>query len=344
MSSNPYRLELLFKKYIAGACTQQELDEFWSLMAELTKEERLSIGLDEAWRAQQDEVGLNNEQWDKVYSRLRLKIQRQEEEPVVRIFEIKKYVAAASIIAVLFLGYLFYKSSAPTDGYNSNPVLQKVLVPVQTDTRVMTLPDGTEVTLRKSGTLSFDSSSFLNGKTRSVDLTGEAYFDVAHDTGKPFIVHSGNYSIRVLGTAFNVNAAKGKFEVTVARGKVKVEELSSHKTLGTLTQGDFLAMNKLPAEEVALVTKKVDIDSVSKWVRQDLAFKNEDWRTAAKTMYEKYGVDIKIGNDKLEQCRFTADVTDKSLDDCLDILCAITNAQWRKSGTNTIDIIGDGCN
>ncbi|MGJ7029603.1 FecR family protein [Niabella hirudinis] len=339
MSSNPHRLELLFKKYIDGACTQPELDELWSLLAELTDDERLSIGLAAAWRVEQKENMLPDDQWQRIYQRLHTKIRK----PSPKIPAFKKYMTAAAVVLVLASGYLVYRNAVMNSRGLPSVQVQNTIAPVQTDTRVVTLPDGTEVILKKNSTLIYDTA-FLTGATRSVHLTGEAYFDVAHDTGRPFIVRSGSYSIRVLGTAFNVNTTAKKFEVAVVRGKVEVEVAANHRKLGTLVKGNYLAMEESPVEQVKPVQKNVDADAVGEWTKQDLVFRNANWDTARKMIFDKYGVDVEMANEKLAHCRFTADVTGKSLKDCLDILCMITNASWQKKGLNTIYIGGDGCN
>ncbi|WP_018629022.1 FecR domain-containing protein [Niabella aurantiaca] len=343
MSSNPYRLDLLFQKYIAGSCTPQELDEFWSLMSELTDEERLSIGIADAWRRKQPEAMVDEEQWNRIYSKLHDKIQQQDKIPTPRPLRYLPYWAAAAIVAFLVWGYFLYPSAIKPEQDKQGLAVEETITPVETDIKVVALPDGTEVTLRKNSRLHYDPS-FITGKTRSVHITGEAFFDVAHDAGRPFIVHSGKYSIKVLGTAFNVKTTAGKLAVTVARGRVKVEETATEKPLAELTPGNQLVMDNLPEIETAASVKtNVDAAAVGNWTKQDLVFKNDNWATAAQLMHRKYGVDIRIENPALGHCRFTADFTDKSLNDCLEILCTLTNARWHKSGISTIDIEGGGC-
>ncbi len=85
------------------------------------------------------------------------------------------------------------------------------------------LPDGTMVWLNADSKLTY-GEQFI-GATREVSLVGEAYFDVAHDPLRPFVIHIGRSSIRVLGTAFNVRnyPQDNTWETTLMRGKVEVE-------------------------------------------------------------------------------------------------------------------------
>lgn len=343
MSSNPGRLEFLFKKYLKGSCNRQELDEFWILLSELSDDERLSVGLSETWKADDLETRVKKEKWDEIYYRVRDKIGKQKVQySAVRKLSLKKYWAAAILAGILISGYLVYTNLHQSADRTQVVSSRQIFEPHQTDIQVVTLPDGSVVTLRKNGKLSYDSS--FNGNQRVVNIEGEAFFDVAHDTTRPFIVHSGSYSIKVLGTAFNVNTTKNKLEVTVARGKVKVETTDNHKAIGVLTPGKQLLIDRPDEDDEKLSVKEsIDADAVTNWVKQDLIFRNDDWAAAARIIYNKYGVHVKLENEDLDHCRFTGDFTNNSLDDCLDILCALTNTTWRKDGTSTIFINGKGC-
>jgi ferric-dicitrate binding protein FerR (iron transport regulator) len=87
--------------------------------------------------------------------------------------------------------------------------------------QLINLPDGSKVVLNANSKLEYPPG--FSNNTREVYLDGEAYFDIAHDPGKPFIVHTGSISTRVLGTAFNINAYRSQqfVEVTVTRVKWK---------------------------------------------------------------------------------------------------------------------------
>lgn len=87
-----------------------------------------------------------------------------------------------------------------------------------------TLPDGTVVTLNKNSLISYTSE--FEGKTRPVTLKGEAFFEVAHNKQKPFIVSIDDVKIRVVGTSFNVKDKNGKITIEVETGIVKVTKES----------------------------------------------------------------------------------------------------------------------
>jgi ferric-dicitrate binding protein FerR (iron transport regulator) len=88
------------------------------------------------------------------------------------------------------------------------------------NTAVDTLSDGSIITLNKNTVLSYPTA--FKGKTRTVKLKGEAFFAVAHDTTKPFIVEVDGVSIKVVGTAFNVKNYDSSILVIVESGIVQV--------------------------------------------------------------------------------------------------------------------------
>ncbi|MCF6404385.1 FecR domain-containing protein [Chitinophaga filiformis] len=115
-------------------------------------------------------------------------------------------------------GLLSFTAGKQRKGWNT------LFVPTGKDYKVV-LSDGSTVHLNAFSRLRFPFS--FDGKTREVYLEGEAYFDIAANASQPFIVHTAQTSVRVLGTAFNVNAYADSMVVTsLVQGSVmtKVEE------------------------------------------------------------------------------------------------------------------------
>ena len=122
-----------------------------------------------------------------------------------------RQVAAAAVLVLLASGLLWtiiFKPAAPVVLTASGQVL--------TDT----LPDNTIVTLNKDSRMSF--SKKFGKKKRVVDLQGEAFFKVAHQARRPFVVEVSNLTITDIGTAFNVHEGKNATEIIVTEGSVEV--------------------------------------------------------------------------------------------------------------------------
>ncbi|MFP9097940.1 FecR family protein [Flavobacterium sp. RHBU_24] len=127
-----------------------------------------------------------------------------------------RWIVAASVaILLLFGGYLFLMQ----------PVAAAKAIVTNTyphDIRLLRLPDGSRIWVNQNTEISYPSE--FAGDTREVTLSGEAFFEVAKDPDKPFIITSGAVRTTVLGTSFNIDAYAGKaIEVSVRSGLVKVQ-------------------------------------------------------------------------------------------------------------------------
>lgn len=154
-------------------------------------------------------------------------------------------------------------------------------------TYIFTLPDGTKVWLNADSKISF-AQQFVK-KTREVHLEGEAYFEVAKDKLKPFIVKSKTQQVEVLGTHFNVSNYENESNVktTLVEGSVRVQQLGAARQVVTL-KPDQQATNNLKS----LVVNTVDTRDVLDWKNDGFAFKGGDFATAMRKIARWYNVEI----------------------------------------------------
>lgn len=153
----------------------------------------------------------------------------------------------------------------------------------------LTLPDGTEVWLNAATTLRFPVN-FKGKASREVELSGEAYFQVAKDSQHPFIVKTINQRIEVLGTHFNVQAYEDDNEVTstLLEGKVRVSALhfSANRILSPGEESVLENGRKL------LQTSQADIEGNMAWKNGYFIFNNEDFESILKKVSRWYDVEI----------------------------------------------------
>lgn len=155
----------------------------------------------------------------------------------------------------------------------------------------MTLSDGSKVWLNAGSSITFPVA-FI-GNERKVSITGEAYFEVAHNAAKPFYVSKGEITIQVLGTKFNVNAFddEAELKVTLLEGKVQVT--------GSGTATNQTLMLK-PGEQAVYysntvkLTKEtaVDVEQVMAWKNERFIFSGNDIRSVMRQLSRWYDVDI----------------------------------------------------
>ncbi|MBO9562964.1 MAG: FecR domain-containing protein [Niastella sp.] len=337
MSSNPIRLKYLFKKYLDNTVSRQELEEFWQLMSELSENDFVLQELQEQWQKEEDTHPTSHDELDKVFNRVQQKIGKYEtgyNRKVRTIGNRNSYImVAASLLLCVALGWWLF-TRTPIEKITPAALAKAVTV------KVITLPDGTTVTLNKDSHLDYPAT--FSDSTREVTLTGEAFFDVKHDPGKPFMVHTGAFVTRVLGTAFNIRAYSkdSMLAVTVERGKVQVQRQNSKKALSILQAGDQLVIEKQTATPHLA---KVDAKKIIQWKDSDLQFDDIRFEEAALLIGSRYNVELKFSNEALHNCRFTVDLSGKTLDDILDILGDLTRSTWYRENDTTILIKGEGC-
>lgn len=158
-----------------------------------------------------------------------------------------RWIAAAC--AVLLLSVLGYQSFSDRTFSPAATVATKTF---PDDIRLLRLPDGTRVWVNENTEIQYPEQ-FADNR-RAVALKGEAFFEVAKDPSRPFIITSGAITTTVLGTSFNVKAYAGaQPEVHVRTGKVKVE--GGHNTV--FLEKGYAAM--LPPGGKAVRKQKIDV-------------------------------------------------------------------------------------
>lgn len=148
------------------------------------------------------------------------------------------------------------------------------------------LPDGTSVWLNAASSLKY--SSAFKDKKREVTLSGEAYFEVSHRSGQPFLVHTPNQVVEVLGTHFNVNAYPDEESqvTTLLEGLVQ----TSSKGNSVLLQPGQQSI--LDLRNNRLKTTTADMESVMGWKNGDFIFKDEDLASVMKKIERWYDVEV----------------------------------------------------
>lgn len=203
-----------------------------------------------------------------------------------------------------------------------------------------TLPDGSIVWLNSGSVVTYLNSE--SGK-REINLIGEAYFDVKHDPGHPFIVHAGKLNIVVLGTAFNVKAYKADpfIETTLIRGKVEILNEAKPGSIIVLKPNEKVTINKIMNNAQRIVVSNQPVaDSVANpqnadvvknpvpdneiaetaWVSNYLTFKREAFGDLASRLERWYNVKIIFDNNKYLDRQFTGRFKDQDINEVMGAL------------------------
>ena len=183
------------------------------------------------------------------------------------------------------------------------------------------LSDGSKIILNASTRFKYPTS--FNGDERVVHLEGEAYFEVAKNHSKPFIVKLKNQQITVLGTSFNIQAFNDdRFSVTtLLSGSILLESFDA--------QGRKMSSMKLLSETDASISNA--------WVGGKYRFKDETLVSIVKRMENYYGVNIRLAHDSLRNIRYTGTFSlDQGIQEVLDIINSEKQFTFTKDGKDIL--------
>ncbi|MFC1226741.1 FecR family protein [Pedobacter sp. BG31] len=168
-------------------------------------------------------------------------------------------------------------------------------------TYTLTLPDQTKVWLNAASSLTYHSTLKEKG-VRRVQLKGEAYFEVAKDKTRPFLVESGTQTVEVLGTHFNINAYNDEktYRTTLLEGSVKITDHAREKILTPGYQA-----TTLPGE---IKLSKVDTEFAIAWKSNNFTFDRLDIREIMRIIARWYDVDV-IYKEEIPSGKFWGSVS-----------------------------------
>ena len=174
------------------------------------------------------------------------------------------------------------------------------------------LSDGSKITLNRSAKLTYPQT--FTQKARVVELSGEAYFDIARDEAHPFIIQTKQSSIKVLGTSFNVRSlAKDTYiEVQVTSGSVLLT--SSEKEI-TLEEGEKGIVDLKTSE---LSKQKGDRNYLS-WMTDELIFEDDKLIDVVKAINRHYQINLSLDQEKANQ-KYTGTFANEKIEHVLSQL------------------------
>lgn len=269
-----------------------------------------------------DEVAVNDE-WERLLASLSRPEEKQECAPKRgrRILQFLPYVAAIFIGFGLSLATLFFLQQN-----NTREVRTYKLVTLKGEKSYLQLPDGTKVWVNSCTTLQYaEDYGFSN---RNIQLSGEAYFEVARDEKKPFIVKTNGIDVKALGTAFNISAYPEDTQLitTLFSGKVAVQP--------TLTRQQIM----LSPNQVAIYYKngnKIEVTPYDKnlfaqWRGGYLSFEMMYLQDITKLLERNYNVVFRYENQKIKKFRFSGSFRNsEDLTQILEVIKTNTGIQYQ---------------
>ncbi len=275
-----------------------ESDRFWAdwlaqhpdRRAVWDEARRVALALD-ASRSRYETPVLSADQSETLWARI-----RQTTEPAVPVEapfvavhrnRARRWLAVAAAVTALLLaglGVWRYTAAGSTEIHTAYG-----------QTRRLTLPDGSLVTLNANSTLRY-AETWAADADRHVRLDGEAFFEVTHQQNQArFVVHTGNLDVEVLGTKFNVNARRHLTRVTLKEGRVKVDDRADRQSV-VMKPGETVEWTD---QKPVLAKKDVRPERYAAWTEKRLVFDGTPLPEVAQMLEDNFGLKVTIENPAL---------------------------------------------
>lgn len=225
--------------------------------------------------------------------------------------------AAAAVLA-LALGLIFL--------LNNN---------VENDLTTEILTDGSEITLH--GTSEIEVVQ-MNESIREVRLTGKAYFDIEKDKSRPFIIHTPNATIKVLGTSFVIDSDAGDTDVRVESGLVELSKEGGALSVN-LKKGE---MGFVSNSNKGIIKKENDDANYMAWKTKILTFDDSEIADVIEVLEDVYSLNVQLEDPSFSNCKLTAKINKKKAKDVIEIIARTFNIEYEIK-RKTVFLKGKGC-
>jgi len=323
----------ILKKFAGGKYSLKEFKLVSRWFENKNDKPELENAIRQHWNEFSLETTENEKDLNLILAQLKQKIENEKPQVNLRLKILNVYSRVAAILLLPILLYGVYSTFyRPAEIKNSSVV--EIFSPHGARTRFQ-LPDGTQGWLNSGSSLKY-TTNFQ--KDRHLDLIGEAWFEVVHNEGNPFIVTTASLDVKVLGTKFNVAAfADDKVtEVVLQEGKVFVT--GNNKTFSTeMAPNEKFTYNK---ELQTNTIQTVNADQFSAWKDGMLVFRNEPLSEVLKRIGRWYNVEFVLTDPELSKFRYRATFQEEQVEEVIRLISLTAPIEYtfdnREIGNNGV--------
>ncbi|MDR3118862.1 MAG: FecR domain-containing protein [Mediterranea sp.] len=300
------------KNFLTGEHSEKELSEINTFIRESEENARQLFRLEELYHLGKSDTSLTEERIDRAEKKLAERIKREEAHRNRKPFARKwRRTTAAAVLILLAGGGSVYLLQSPK--HHPDTIVEAT---AKDTVKEIALPDGTKVWLNSGATIKYAGKP--DGKERHVHIDGEAYFEVAKDPRKPFVVQSDAMQVRVLGTTFNFKSGTcGVAETTLIEGEIEVRG-NNNEGIIILAPGQRAELNKSAGR---LTVKQVNAALDAVWRNNLIPFEQADLLTILKTLEQLYPVKFILSPDVSTNVTYTGALEKKTtIESVLDAL------------------------
>ena len=338
MKPAPIDPELL-DKYLQGTCTEAERRRVEAWYADLPKDQNLYDPVSGS-----EKKALLKDAFRQISARLDM----EEVAAPVRSFP-WGWITGIAASLLLVCGLLYnQRNSAAAPKLQSTAVSGAETISliefVNKKPRIVqhTLPDGSTVWLRPGARITYPQK--FSQENRTVTFAGEGFFDIQKDHSRPFFIHSGEMTVRVLGTSFNVKAASDQklFEIDVVTGSVEVSAPDwKAKAQQLVVKPNQQALFETDTKRLSAKAQP-ELPQVEIYRPSTFHFQDTPVSEVIQQLESHFGIQVRLSNPALARCRLNADFENQPLPTILEMLCRSLESTYTIQDS-TITIAGEPC-
>ena len=308
----------LLKRFVDGLYTRKDADDLLKHFHAGKYNTEISEAMDNVWEEmEEDEVSSLQHQQYREEARLLLSRIRKPEKRFSFIPYLRYVAIVAVILSIGWGGFRLIRS-------NQEKVLTYTEVHVKNgEHKRIILPDGTSVTLNAGSYLRYPREFITD--VRRIEMNGEAFFEVTRDEEKPFLIHTKDADVKVLGTSFNVKAfdMDEQLTVSVQTGKVQVD---LPEAMMRLLPDEQFVMDKTKGE---FQKRNEDARLSTVWIKGGLYFNRTPIRTVVNELVRMYNRTIEFAPGAEYNDYIYGERDNKSLEAVLKSIQYSTDIKYR---------------
>lgn len=318
--------------YLTNSLTAEEMQSFQKWLNASEENRTYFSDMQEVWMAasdETDEMGFNKERAYQLFLK-QTEATTQQRINKRKTFQLRPWMYAAAMIVVVFIcGTVAFQTGKRVIQNQLTEI--SIEAPYGSKTKLY-LPDGTLVWLNAGSKMSYAQNFGIN--ERALNLTGEAYFEVTKNKDVPFIVHTNELDVKVLGTKFNFRNYQDDLEAKVCllEGKVALSTQQKETTLHPDQQALF---DKKTGKLLISSTKAA---YSAEWTNDRLYFDEALLPDIVKELERSYNIKITIADAELNSIRFYGNFRrrEQSIQEIMDVLSSTDKMTYTIDGKNIV--------
>lgn len=324
---------ILIHRYLAGEAPEAESRELEAWLNASAENRLLFDEAEKLWRKIAAPQPQSVPPFEAFWQNLEGRLDAEAEKPSATIIPLararqkilfgkisyNRWLAVAAVLIILVGATLIYQRVFKAEDWQTYATRNAERLP-------FILPDGSHVELNAASQIQFRAAGF--DTLRIVTLSGQAFFEV-NPNGHPFVVHTENAQVRVLGTSFDVRARNQKTQVMVQTGKVALYSITALPESSVVVPAGHTSF----VDKLALPIRPIAVDSIfiAAWRQQRLVFDNTPLAEIAAELQRVYDVEIKIAGRELQTLAITGTFEEQPVTEVLASLCLTLHLKYAGS-------------